>query len=397
MKCRGMALIFVLFIAIFNAYSEAVGTLEDCSFNVFRSQYGDMFNVGYWKNQNTDKYYFHTGLYDDSINFAWAGNFWGAYWGVGYNAAIMDFGSWPDELTDMEVCAMAGIPALNLGIRVSYFDKNVYEGMGTAAPKLEIAKSYDEIPLVIGFECEGKFRYWKGMSLDVVQVPFTFKADFSYDGMRGGGISAMLMPTFEAPSGVNDVSGVDPMYGFTAWAGWYWKILGKLKFGFHPNFKANFNCINTTEYNVNTRLLYYYDKGIRDKIDNLNWIPENGNIEWRVSIPVSVVYAFSERLEFIAGFKCGFYWANFEHLSEEHDGGCNINGVVNETGVAFGAKLEMTKHAVFSIGTAFVRQLSLNKDDNESGEKNGYAVNSPKTSFSNIFKEPLTASLTIKF
>lgn len=390
-------ILFMNIIAILNVAPETKGVVEDVSFDVFRSQYGDMFNVSYWQNQNDGKYYFHNGLYDDFINFAWAANLFGAYWGVGYDARIMDHGSWPNQLTDMDVCVMLGIPKLNLGIKISYFDKNVYKGIGTAAPKIEIAKSYDVIPLAVGFECEGKFRYWKGMKLDVVQVPFIFRIDFSRDGMRGAGFSGVLMPTFEAPHGVNDVSETDPMYGFTAWAGWCWKILENVHFGVHPNFMMNVNCINTTEYDVNTRLLFFYEKGLRQKIENLNWIPENGNVEWRVSVPVSVIYDIKKNLSFIAGFKCGFYWANFDHLSEEHEGGCNLKGIVNETGFALGLKVEMNEHMLFQIGSSYIRQVSLETDDNETGEKTDYKVNKEKISFYNLFKSPLTASLTLKF
>ena len=387
---------FAGIIAISNIAPETKGVVEAASFDVFRSQYGDMFNVLYWQNQNDGKYYFHNGLYDDSINYAWAANLLGAYWGVGYDAKIMDHGAWPNQLTDMDVCVMVGIPEANLGIKISYFDKNVYKGIGTAAPKIEIAKSYDEIPLVIGVECEGKFRYWKGMRLDVVQIPFSLKIDFSKDGMCGAGFSAVLMPTLKAPRGVNDVSGVDPMYGFSAWAGWRWKIMENAQFGVHPNFMMNVNCINTTEYGVNTRLMFFYEKGLHEKIENLNWIPENGNVEWRVSVPVSVIYEIKKNLSFVAGFKCGFYWANFDHLSDEHEGGCNLNGIVNETGFALGLKIKMNENVLFQIGSSYVRQVSLKSDENETGEKTDYKVRKNSVSLYNLFKEPLSAFLTLR-
>lgn len=176
-KALGVFLFLFVFLGT-EVFSHASGTVEECSFGVFRSQYGDMFDVRYWQNQLDDNYYFHTGLYDDAINFAWAANFLGIYWGAGYNAKIMNHKAWPHNLTDMDVCIMAGIPSLGLGVRASYYDKNVYKGLGTAAPKVEIGKTFESVPIKLGFEAEGKFRYWKSLCLDVAQIPFIFKAGF---------------------------------------------------------------------------------------------------------------------------------------------------------------------------------------------------------------------------
>ena len=398
-----------VFVALFvfscaRIFPQAVGAVEACTFAVFRSQYGDMFDVRYWQNQLDGDRYLHTGVYDDSSNFAAAANFAGMYFGVGYNARIMNHKRWPHNLTDMDVCAFAGIPSRGLGIRVSYFDKNVYDGIGTAAPKIEIGKNFAEFPLSLAFEAEGEFHYWKGLCLDVVRLPFAFKADFSSDGMRGFGGSYSVAPIFEAKGGVNDVSSVSPEQSFSFWAGWFWNIEENLRFGFRPSFSISFNCVNTTDYSVNTRLSEIYAVAITDNndslkknIENLNWIPENGNTQWRVSIPFSIVYDVSEKVQLVAGFKWGFYWANFDHMSSKHTGGCNLMGTVNETGFALGLKAELGKRAVFQIGTAFVRQLSLNPDGNTSGKVADYEVESPSFSLSSLFDSPLAASLTLRF
>lgn len=398
MKLKAAAVgLFLAFFSISGIFAETSGVVEESSFNVFRSQYGDMFNVGYWQRQNTDKYYFHTGLYNDFINFAWAANYFGAYWGVGYNARIIDHGYWPQNLTDMVVCGMVGIPSLNLGIRASYFDKNIYRGVGTAAPKFEIAKSFDSIPLVLGLENEWKLRYWTGFKMDVIQIPVTLKADYSEDGMRGVGLSYTIMPTVKASHGMNSTSGIAPMHGISLWAGWFWRILDNVRFGARPNFSININCINTTDHEINKRLTQIYNAGEGYMVENLNWIPENGNVEWHLNVPVSIIYNVTEKIELIAGFKFGFYYANFDHLDEKHVGGSNLAGTVNETGFGLGAKIEMNKNAVFQIGVAFVRQMSVDADGNKTGDKKDYPVNKPNLSLSNMFKEPLTASLTLKF
>ena len=227
LKAAGVFSFLFVFLGT-EVFSQASGTVEECSFCVFRSQYGDMFDVRYWQNQLDDNYYFHTGLYDDAINFAWAVNFLGIYWGAGYNAKVMNHKAWPHNLTDMDVCIMAGIPSLGLGVRASYYDKNVYKGLGTAAPKVEIGKTFESVPIKLGFEAEGKFRYWKSLHLDVAQIPFIFKFDFSPDGMRGAGGTYTVMPTLKYPSAVNEVSGLAPMQGFSVLAGWKWNNLYNL-------------------------------------------------------------------------------------------------------------------------------------------------------------------------
>lgn len=400
------AAVFLVLFVVSGAriFPQAAGAVDSCSFSVFRSQYGDMFDARYWQNQLEDGCFFNTGIYDDASDFALAANFAGMYFGVGYNARIMNHKRWPHNLTDMDVRAFAGIPSLGLGIRVSYFDKNVYDGIGTAAPKIEIGKNFARFPLSLAFEASGEFHYWKGLCLDVVRLPLFFKADFSSDGMRGFGGAYGVSPVFEAKGGVNNVSSVAPQHDISFWAGWFWEIQENLRLGFRPNFSISFNCVNTADYSVNTRLSEIYvvaendkNESLKRNIENLNWIPENGNTQWRVSIPFSVVYDVSEKVQLVAGFKWGFYWANFDHMSSRHTGGCNLMGTVNETGFALGMKAELGKRAVFQIGTAFVRQLSLNPDGNTSGKVADYEVESPSISLSNLFDSPLAASLTIRF
>lgn len=390
-------LFFINLTALSAGFSEVYGVFEKSSFNVFRSYDGDMFNVKYWQNQFDGNACIKTGFYDDAVNVAGTAKYFGAYWGLGYDAKIMGHGSWPDEVTDMDVYLMSGIPALNLGIKLSYYDKNVYKGIGVAAPKIEIGKSFDSFPLNLEFDCEGKFRYWHGMRVDVAQIPFTFKADFSKDGMRGFGVSYTVMPSIEGPKGINDVSGLHPLNGFSVWAGWFWNIHGNLKFGLRPNFMLNYNCINTTNYEINERLSYLHEKGSGSLVENLNWISENGNLEWRVCLPVSFVFNLTEKVDFVGGFRCGFYWANFSHLNEESEGGCNLDGLVNETGIGMGFKVEMNEHSTFQIGTAFVRQISVDADGNETGKKSDYTKNYPDLSLYNLAKSPITMFVTLKF
>ena len=395
-KALGVFLFLFVFLGT-EVFSHASGTVEECSFGVFRSQYGDMFDVRYWQNQLDDNYYFHTGLYDDAINFAWAANFLGIYWGAGYNAKIMNHKAWPHNLTDMDVCIMAGIPSLGLGVRASYYDQNVYKGLGTAAPKVEIGKTFESVPIKLGFEAEGKFRYWKSLCLDVAQIPFILKLDFSPDGMRGVGGTYTVMPTLKYPSAVNEVSGLAPMQGFSFWAGWKWNILDNLKFGLRPSFMMNFNCVNTADNSVNKRISEREEDGVGRVVENTSWIPENGNTEWRVSVPFSALYDVTENVQFIVGFKCGFYWANFDHMSEMHSGGRNLHGTVNETGFALGVKAEMNENAVFQIGASYTRQLSLNPEGNTTGSPKDYETDAPNVSLSNLFDQPVTASLTLRF
>lgn len=386
-----------IFLSTFNLFSETSGAVEASSFGVFRSQYGDAFNASYWQKQNTDKYYFQSGLYNDFINFAWFANYFGAYWGAGYNARIINHGFWPQNRTDMLVNAIVGIPSLNLGIHASYFDKNIYRGVGTAAPKLEIGKTFDSMPLVLELDAEWKMRYWTGFKMDVLQMPITLKADYSEDGMKGFGASYTIMPTIKASHGKNSTSGIAPMHGISLWAGWFWQILDNFKFGGRPNFTMNINCINTTNWEINKRLKQLYDANEGYMVENLNWIPENGNVEFRLNVPIAFIYDITEKIEFIAGLKFGFYYANFDHLDEKSEGGSNLAGTVNETGIGFATKIEINKHATFQIGTSFVRQLSVVSDENKTGDKNDYPVESPSLSLDNLFKEPLTASLTLKF
>ena len=137
--------------------------------------------------------------------------------------------------------------------------------------------------------------------------------------------------------------------------------------------------------------------GVGSLVENLNWIPENGNTEWRVSVPFSAVYGVTEKVQIVVGFKCGFYWANFDHMSEKHTGGRNLHGTVNETGFALGLKAEMNKNAVFQIGSSYIRQLSLNPEGNTTGSPKDYETDAPNISVSNLFDQPVTASLTLRF
>ena len=59
LKAAGVFSFLFVFLGT-EVFSQTSGTVEECSFGVFRSQYGDMFDVRYWQNQLDDNYYFHT-------------------------------------------------------------------------------------------------------------------------------------------------------------------------------------------------------------------------------------------------------------------------------------------------------------------------------------------------
>lgn len=398
MKTRIVISLFIINLLVaFSLFSEDLDVVETCSFGVFRSQYGNIFDTAYWQNGLECNYYFHTGICNDFMNYALAVKFLGCYFSGNYNGKLMGNGSWPNERTDMNMCLMAGIPKAGIGVKVSYLDKNVYKGIGTAAPKIEIGKTFRTVPLALGFSCEGQFHYWTGLKLDVVQVPFSFKIDFSRDGLRGAGVSYTVMPTIKSSHAVNDVSELKPMQGFSAWAGWCWNIGGSICFGLHPSFMMNFNTVNTTNYKVNERLLSLYGDGAGYLVENTNWIPENGNLEWRATMPFAFIYKITDKLEFISGFMSSFYWANFEHLSKDSNGGCNLDGLSNESGFGIGIRIDMNKNALFQIGMSAIRQVSIETGSNKSGKKSDYALSSSSLSADSLFRSPLSASLTLKF
>lgn len=400
MKVKFVPFFLFLGFALPSVFSESFssGAFEKSFFDVLGTGYTNVLDVNYYETSDEGKYSFLTGVHDDAVDFAWTAEKYGAHFALGYTSKIMNQKFWPHNMTDLDVALLAGIPSIGLCVKASYYDSCIYDGMGEASPKLDIGLNLLNSPVKLYASIESKFKYWKAWKEDVVQLPVVFGVDFSNDGFRGAGVSFLVMPTIAMAQGINDVSGLHPMNGVSAWAGWAWDIDGKVKFGFRPSFWMRYNCINTTDFTVNKRLSYLDSvEGFTGLIENQNWIPENKNREWRISIPFMVVLKVNENIDFFTAIKCGFYWANFDHLSSKHIGGQNVKGTVNETGFALGCRISMSKKTTFQIGTAVVRQLYLDLDGNKNSDVEDASVTGDSISLESLFNAPLSASISIKF